>query len=473
MAFFLWVPLLVPVGLAVAALRPAAGESSGVVASAAVLSSGLALSVAALRDQVPATAGGLLRADSLSAYMLSVVGAVGLTTTWGSLRRGVVSSRVYRSLVCLFLGAMSLALLADNLGVMWAAVEATTIATAFLVGHHRTRRSLEAAWKYVVLGSVGVAIAFLGIVVLYAASRGSGSPTLSWDALVHGHSGLDPALVKVGAALAVLGFATKAGLAPVHSWLPDAHSEAPAPVSGLMSGVLLAVAFYAILRVKAVSDAVLGPHLMRSMLAVGGLLSLAVAAALLLRQRDYKRMLAYSSIEHMGLLALGAAAGGPVAMAAVLLHVLGHGLTKATLFLLAGRILTVEGSTRIDDVRGLLDRRPGVAIPFLAAMAALLGFPPFSLFFSEVGIVVGGWTDGLGPVMAVALFLLLVIFAALARLTFALTLGSGGGAEPDRSAHGPRLPLALALGVTAVVAFVSTPVGSLLARAAAVLGLSS
>jgi hydrogenase-4 component F len=275
--------------------------------------------------------------------------------------------------------------------------------------------------------------------------------------------------VRVAAALAVLGLATKAGLAPMHSWLPDAHGQAPAPVSGLMSGVLLAVAFYAILRIQAIADVVLGPGLMRGLLLTAGLGSLTVAAALILRQRDYKRMLAYSSIEHMGLLAIGAAVGGPVALAAVLLHVLGHGLAKATAFVVAGRILAVEGSSRIDDVRGLLARRPALAVPFVTAMAALLGFPPFALFFSEVGIVVAGWQAGLGAAMGAVLALLLVLFAGLARATASMVLGgTGTDATPGvRGAGGPLVPLATALGATAVVGLLAVPVGTVIVRAVA------
>ena len=261
--------------------------------------------------------------------------------------------------MALFLGAMSLAVLADNIGVLWVAVEATTIATAFLVGHYRNRRSLEAAWKYVVLASVGVAIALLGIVLLYAATLSAGAPTLSWSQLDTTRPPLDPSLVRVAAALAILGFATKAGLAPMHSWLPDAHSQAPAPVSGLMSGVLLSVAFYAILRVQAIAAPVIGPNLMRGMLVTAGLLSLAVAAALIITQRDLKRMLAYSSIEHMGLLALAAAAGGALALSAALLHVLGHGLAKSSTFVVSGRILATEGTASTTDIRGLFSPSPG------------------------------------------------------------------------------------------------------------------
>ena len=471
-------PLVACLALAVSTAywrTPILCRFSGLIAAATVTVSGIALSGVVLNGST-LTAGGLLRVDALSAFMLTVVGAVGLTATWGGLptRSAPATSWTYSALVTLFLGAMSLAVLSDNLGVLWIAVEATTIATAFLVGHHGTRRSLEAAWKYVVLGSVGVAIAFLGLVLLYAATVAAGRPTLSWIVLTQGHLPLDPSLLKVAGALAVLGFATKAGLAPMHSWLPDAHSQAPAPVSGLMSGVLLSVAFYAILRVQAVVNPVLGPGLMRGLLLTAGLLSLAVAAGLIIAQRDLKRMLAYSSIEHMGLLALAAAIGGTLAIAAALLHVLGHGLAKSSLFVVSGRILAVEGTTQIAGIRGLLTRRPAVAVPYLAGMVALLGLPPFSLFFSEVAIVIAGFQAGLGWAMAVAVGLLLVLFAGLARHSANMTLGQDSATPADLTRldptpHGPQLPLLLALGVTAVIGFATGPLSTLLTQAASLL----
>ncbi|MBG6214713.1 hydrogenase-4 component F [Cryobacterium sp. CAN_C3] len=482
MSVVLWIPLVGPLFFAGLSLLLRTSELRrfvGVAASSAVLVSGLFLVSAVLNGTVPASGGGMLRADALSAYMLSVVGAVGLISTWGGLS-SAASSRTkdaagYEALLALFLAAMSLAVLADSIGLMWAAVEATTIATAFLVGHHRTRRSLEAAWKYVILGSVGVAIALLGIVLIYAASVGTDTPTLSWLLLSQSDLGLDPALITAGGALAVLGFATKSGLAPMHSWLPDAHSQAPAPVSGLMSGVLLSVALYAILRIQSITNLVIGPEFLRTMLSIGGLLSLLVAASLLIRQRDYKRMLAYSSIEHMGLMAIGVAIG-PAALPSVLLYILGHGLIKATLFVISGRILKVEGTPVISDVRALLVRRPGLAVPWLIAMAAIVGFPPFSIFFSEVGIIMAGWSVGLGVVVGAALVLLLVIFAAFTRLTVQMTIGAPPhdvAFTPDYSAHGPRLPIILALATTAAVAFVAEPVGALLLQATAVLGGSN
>jgi len=487
MAFLLLLPIALPLLLGGLVLAPPLRRLrrwSGVISSAVILGAGVAAIALERAGASPLVLGGILRADALSSYMLAVVGAVALIATWGGLRPKetrepqAADARppwVYAALICVFLSAMSLAVLADNLGVMWVAVEATTIATAFLVGHNRTRRSLEAAWKYVVLAPAGVAIAFLGIVLIYAASTGTATATLSWVDLTAHPIHLDPGLVRVGSALAVLGFATKAGLAPMHSWLPDAHSQAPSPVSALMSGVLLSVALYAILRVQAVADAVIGPEFLSALLIAGALLSLAVAAALLIRQRDVKRMLAYSSIEHMGVMALGAAIGPP-AIPAVLLYILSHGLIKASLFVLAGRILAVEGTSTIAEVRALLARRPGIAVPWLIGIVGLLGFPPFGIFFAELGILMAGWGRGMGLAVAAALALLLVAFAALVRLTVGMLFGAApvtGGSPaatvPDRSPHGPAVPLALALAAAAVIPFLAAPMGSALAAAAAAL----
>lgn len=257
---------------------------------------------------------------------------------------------------------MPLAVLAAGLGLLWVAIEATTVITAFLVGQRRTRAAVEAAWKYVVICSTGIALALLGMFLLNFASQHAGSGAgLDLAALAAGAGGLDPGVTRIAVALLIIGFGTKAGLAPLHAWLPDAHSQAPAPVSALMSGVLLSVAFYAILRVKVIADAALGVGFARTLLGVIAIASLLVAATLLLAQRDYKRMLAYSSIEHMGLLALGAAIGGPLATAAVLLHVLGHGLAKSTLFVSAGHVLQATGTSRIDGVHGLAVRLPVLA----------------------------------------------------------------------------------------------------------------
>ncbi|HEY6797089.1 MAG TPA: proton-conducting transporter membrane subunit [Kineosporiaceae bacterium] len=422
--------------------------------------------------------GGMLRVDALAAYLLVVVGAVGLTATWAGLDRRRASSRHgsrYATLVCLFLTAMVLAVVADDLGVTWVAVEATTIATAFLVGHHGGRRAVEAAWKYVVLASVGVSIALLGLVLLYAATRAAGSPTLSWSQLTTHPPHLDPAVTRAGLALAALGFATKAGLAPMHSWLPDAHSQAPGPVSGLMSGVLLAVAFGAVLRIERLDDALLGGTTVRWLVLAGGLLSLLVSAALVVTQKDYKRLLAYSSIEHMGLVAVGAAVGSPLALTAMLLHLLVHGLAKAGTFVMAGRILAAEGSSAIADVRALLRRRPALAVPFLAGGAVLLGLPPSGLFLTEAALVVAGFRSGLGWAAGAVLALVLVVFVGVGRHLVTMTLGAPSTATtPDGPsvAPAPVAPIALALVASCVVAFVG-PLAGVLTDVVAVLGRSA
>ncbi len=269
MTALLWIPLLLPPALgAIAASRRRRRwtRALDLVAAGAVLAVGVSLALA-LRGREPMTAaGGLLRADALTAYMLVTIGAVAVTALWAALATPERPDGRFTALVCLFLAAMSLAVLADNLGVLWVAIEATTITTAFLVGHHRGRRPLEAAWKYVVLGSVGVAIAFLGIVLLYAAARAAGNPTLSWTAVVASAGRLDPAVTKLAVALAALGSRPRPGWHPCTAGYPTRMPRRPAPVSGLMSGVLLSVALYAILRIKALGDAVLGVGFMRSLL---------------------------------------------------------------------------------------------------------------------------------------------------------------------------------------------------------------
>ena len=478
-----WVPLALPLLLAVVssvfrtrswAVWVPVAAAAGLLVTGIVLAAGV--------HSGGAIEVGLLRVDALTAWMLTAVGVVAVTAIWGGTPhredRGPTQGN-FGSLLCAFLFAMSLALLADNIGLMWVAIEATTITTAFLVGFRGGRGALEAAWKYVVLGSVGVAVAFLGVVLLYAASRASGEPSLSWVTLVAEAKLLDPQLVRVGGALAALGFATKAGLAPMHSWLPDAHSQAPAPVSGLMSGVLLSVALYAILRVQAITDSALGPELMRTLLVAAGLLSLLVTAALVVTQRDYKRLLAYSSIEHMGLMALGVAAGGQLALVAVLLHVVGHGLVKSSMFVLAGRILGFTGSHRVADVRNLLRTRPDLAGPFLLGGAALLGFPPFVTFFTEVAIIVAGFQRGLVWPMVAACFLLLVVFAGIARHVLDMTLGTdetpvrteeSEALMPDRPTPWRQVPVAIALGLAAVLGFAAWPLAGILTEAVASLG---
>lgn len=475
MTVLLWLPVLVPVlmGLLVAWRH---GDAFARYVPLAVAIVVLATGIALVGNGKVVTSS-VLRADATASYVLLCVGAVAVVALWGGLSSSTLDGRS-DALICAFLAAMSLAVLSDNLGVMWVAVEATTIATAFLVGHAGTRGATEAAWKYVVLGSVGVAIAFLGVVLVYASSRASGSPTLSWVALTSGGTALSPHLARAGVALAVLGFATKAGLAPMHSWLPDAHSQAPAPVSGLMSGVLLSVSMYAILRIQAVSAAHIGVGLVHGLLVTFGLLSLAVAALLTLTQRDYKRLLAYSSIEHMGIIALGVGSGTTLGLTAALLHMLGHGLVKAAMFVVAGRVLNVTGSSRIAHVTGLLKRRPDLGWPFLVGSAALLGFPPFVTFFTEVAILVALTEAGLWWAAGGAALLLLVTFIGIARQVLGMAVGAPEPQAPgdhalveDRPSPLRTAPVAIALVCGAAVSFLAVFFVPVLGAAAAALGV--
>ncbi|MBE1586648.1 proton-conducting transporter membrane subunit [Nonomuraea angiospora] len=450
----------------------------GTLSAAGLLACAIALSTAGRHDAL----GGLLVSDALSAFMLLVIGAVALlamaaspaylVTELAAGHTGPRAMRRYGVLTQAFIATMALAVLASSLGLLLVAIEATTILTALLVGHRRTRQATEAAWKYVVICSVGIALALLGIVIAYYAGTHAGVASLDWAVLAEHAGRLDPGVMRVAVMLLVLGFGAKAGLAPMHAWLPDAHSQAPAPVSALMSGALLSVAFYAILRVKVIADAALGAGFTRALLLIVALASLTVAALLLIGQRDYKRLLAYSSIEHMGLLALGAAIGNSLALVAVLLHILGHGLGKSVLFLSAGQLHQALGSSRIHATGGLLARAPLLAGVFALGLLALLGLPPFSLFASELGIARAGFDAGLGWAVTAALVLMLLIVAAIGRHTRRMLLGGEPGEAGSLSVL-PRTvaaPLVAGLAACAVLGITLGPLQPLLQAAAAIAG---
>jgi hydrogenase-4 component F len=459
---------------------------AGLLAPAAILVSAVVLAASVPAHGPVAAYGRLLRADGLSVWMLLVVGAVALLALAASPgylageraagHADEAGAHRYYALVHAFLAAMCLALLAANLGVVWVAIEATTIVTAFLVGHRHTRTSVEAAWKYVVICSAGIALAFLGTVLVYYAARQAGiseASALDWPTLAAHADRLDPAVTRLGMALVVLGFGAKAGLVPLHAWLPDAHSQAPAPVSALMSGVLLAVSFTALLRFKVIADTALGTGYTRALLAAVALLTLCLAAALLLAQRDYKRMLAYSSMEHMSVIALGAAIGSPAVMSAALLHIAGHGLAKTVAFCSSGHILRLRGTTRIGRVRGLLAQSPALGAVFGLAVVALLGMPPFSLFASEVGIVRGGYAGGLGWAVSPALVLVLLAFAALGYRTGRMVLGppqpaGHPGGVPHALGAVAAAPLVAGLVACAALGTALGPLSDLLSAAAAI-----
>ena len=454
-----------------------------VLSAVAVLACGVTLGVRIGSVQYVAL-GGLLRADALAVTMLIVIGVVATLATWASIgyvdterQHGHTDSsgaRLYGVLTPAFVAAMVLAVCANNIGVVWVAIEATTVITAFLVGHRRTKTALEATWKYVVICSVGIAVAFLGTVLLYFAAQHAGAPdaqALNLDVLAAYAARLDPGVARLAGGLLLIGYGAKAGLVPFHTWLADAHSQAPAPVSALMSGVLLSVAFSVLLRIKPIVDAATGPTFLRTGLMVLGLATLLVAALMLTVTGDVKRMLAYSSMENMGLIAIAAAVGTTLAIAALLLHVLAHGVGKTVLFLAGGQMQFAHGSTAIADITGVARRSRLIGGSFALGLIVLLGMPPFAIFASELAIARSLADAGLAWVLAAAMLLIAVAFAALVRNAGRMLLGTTPAAAPAIVVPA-TVAAALLAGVTASVALGITagPLTELLTTAAGQVG---
>ena len=413
--------LLIPLaasGLIAIARRRALMELLHALAAMATLGTGAAIVTQVWNGAVLTAAGDLFRVDALSALMVTIItflGAVAALYAVGYIRAELDDAhlsrvRLFFTLFHLFIFTMLVAVTTDNLGVMWIAVEGTTLATVFLVNLRQTRTSLEAAYKYLILSSVGIALAFIGTaLVYYAGAAKAGEISVNWSALRAAAGLLNADVVRLAFVFIIVGYGTKAGLAPMHTWLPDAHSEAPAPISALMSGVLLNVGLYAMIRFKTVVDAAVGPEFAARLLIGLGLFSVLVAAVFLVRQRNYKRMLAYSSVEHIGIICLGLGFGGYWGVLGALLHMVNHALSKSLLFILSGNILLKYHSAEISDVRGLLRASPWTGGLFLAGMFALIGLPPFAPFISEFIIFRAGleshpWATAAGVILLVVVF---------------------------------------------------------------------
>jgi hydrogenase-4 component F len=473
--------LLVPLaaaGLIALARNRALIETIHGIASLATLGVGLTIAVQVWRGAPLAALGGLVRVDALSALLVAVIttlGAIAGIYSLGYIRaefdpssappvndRGSGRARVFFALFQLFIFTMLVAVTTNNLGVMWVAIEGTTLATVFLVNLHHTRTSLEAAYKYLIISSVGIALAFIGTALMYYAGAAlGGEVAVEWTWLRDAATKLNPQVVRLAFVFILIGYGTKAGLAPMHTWLPDAHSEAPAPISALMSGVLLNVGLYALLRFKVVTDLAVGAEFASHLLLGIGLLSLAVAAVFLLTQRNYKRMLAYSSVEHIGIVCLGLGFGGYWGVFGALLHLVNHALAKSLLFILSGNILLKYHTTEIRDVRGLLRAAPWTGALFLAGTLALIGLPPFAPFISEFIIFRAGLESNAPWVAVAGIVLLAVVFAGMLASVNRMVYGTPPEALPRGDALTWSLaPLAvnfallLGLGLTLPRAFV-------------------
>ncbi len=383
-------------------------------------------------------------------------------------------NRVFCANLFAALAMMTLVTLSHHLGLMWVAMEATTLASAPLLYFNHNARSLEATWKYLLIGSVGIALALFGSLFLaYAALKGGLESTLLFDRLIQDAPKLSPPWLHAAFVLLFVGYGTKMGLAPMHTWKPDAYGEAPGIVGTLLAGGITSCAFLAVLRVYQICRAGAEAEFAREIMIFIGLLSMAVAAVFMARQRDFKRMLAYSSVEHMGILVLGIGIGG-LAVYGALLHLINNGLTKGVLFLSAGNIHRAYGSKVTDEVRGALQRVPLSGALFLAGFLAITGSPPFGPFVSEFTIVSAA--VGRGQFLAGGLFLLLlaVVFVGMGATVLAVVQGDSSKQEdPPNGYHdsistgGPILlfmAFVLLLGL-----YVPPPLESLLREAAAFL----
>jgi hydrogenase-4 component F len=391
----------------------------------------------ALGGEIIKVPGDIMYADPLSAFMLMIITLLSFVTAiysaWymgNELDFGHLDQKAHRYyylLYNLFVLTMALVPIANNLAVLWMAIEGTTLVSALLVGIYRKRESVEAAWKYIILCTVGITFALLGTFIIYYASSGAvgqGRGVLEWTALMAMAPRLNPATVKLGFILIVVGYGTKAGLAPVHNWLPDAHSEAPTPISALLSGILLNCAFYGILRFAIIARASVGYPFVRDMMFLFGISSVAVASIFMLIQRNSKRLLAYSSIEHMGIITLSFGVGGPFGFYAALLHILNHAIGKPLMFFVTGRIKSFYNTVESEQVSGVMKTMPVVGVAGFVGIMALSGAPPFSMFISEFLMLKGMAAGSHWIIMAVFLAAGGMVFYGLLRSFGGMFLGA-------------------------------------------------
>ncbi len=400
-----------------------------------------------------------LHLDYLGALFLAVLGIVGFITGLYSIgymghevRHGEVSVGTlcnYYGFFHLFIFTMLLVVTSNNLIVMWAAIEATTLSSAFLVGIYGQRSSLEAAWKYIVICTVGVAFGLFGTILVYA-NAASFMPdpdhAIFWTEVLKHAGQLDSTLMHLAFVFILIGFGTKTGLFPMHAWLPDAHSEAPSPTSALLSAALLNCALLVIVRFYMIISHAIGSEFLNTLLIVFGLLSVAVAAFFILVQQDIKRLLAYSSVENMGLIAVALGIGGPLGVLAALLHTINHSLAKALLFCGSGNVLLKYGTRNLSVVKGMLKVMPFSAVLLAGGALALGGMPPFNVFLSEFMTVTAGLAKGHIVLTIVLLLLLTVVLGGLVRMV-AKVLFAAPPEEVTRGELGwlTTLPMALLL----------------------------
>jgi hydrogenase-4 component F len=425
--------------------------------------------------------GPYLLVDDLNSVFIVLITFVGFTTSVFSasyidheLETGRVTPaflRLYHALYQVLMFAFNLALLTNNIGVMWVAIELATLTTVVMVGIYRTHEALEAAWKYFILASVGIALALFGTILVYMAAQpaiGEGLNSMVWTILMEHASAFDPGMLDVAFLFLLLGYGTKVGLAPLHAWLPDAHAEGPTPISAVLSGLLLNVALYALLRFKMLLGA--NPEALSPgpLMIFMGLVSVVFAAFMLYRRGDIKRLFAYSSIEHMGIITFAFGIGGPLANFAGLLHMCLHSLTKSAIFFAVGDIAQVKGTQKIADMGGLTVTNPVLGWGLVAGVVAIAGLPPLGIFMSEFLVVSS--TFAREPLLALTLVLgiLVGIGALFLRLN---TIAFGEPRGPTHKAKGSYVPMFAHLGIVlAAGVYLPAPLVALFQNVAKLLG---
>ncbi|PKN49502.1 MAG: hydrogenase [Deltaproteobacteria bacterium HGW-Deltaproteobacteria-16] len=422
-------------------------------------------------------AGNWIAVDPFSRLILLIVSLLFCGCSFyavGYLRYRIAwGNRIFVSCLLLFLSAMSLAAVARHLGLLWVAVEATTVASAPLIYYNRNRLSIEATWKYLILCSVGIALAMLGILfVAYAALAGGVQVSLQFDDILQGAADYSTPWLRAGFVFLLVGFGTKAGFAPLHTWKPDAYGEAPGLVGALLAGGLTSVAFLALLRTLQIMDAAGDGAMAREAFLAMGLVSLGFAAVFVIRQPDFKRLLAYSSVEHMGILAIGVAIGG-VATFGAMLHLMNNALTKGVLFLSAGNIHRRFASKRVGEVQGAITLVPVSASLFLLGFLAITGSPPFAPFISEFTILRGIFSGGYYLTGALFLFFLAVIFIGMGSTVLSVVFGTPLERKGDTNYRETLMttgtPLVLLLIILFLGLSLPEPARKLFAEAAALL----
>jgi hydrogenase-4 component F len=415
------------------------------LASAATLAGAIAL---VTLEPAPGT---LLFVDDLNAVFIVVNALVGFTTSLFSLgyigheidsgRLQLIHVRFYHAMFQAMMFGMNLALVANNIGLLWVAIELATLTTVVMVGLYRTHQALEAAWKYFILGSVGIALALFGTTLVYVAAQpvlGTGLATMAWTNLIGHVATFEPALLNLAFVFLLLGYGTKVGLVPMHGWLPDAHAEGPTPISAVLSGLLLNVALYAVLRFKLLLAGNAGAVAPGPLMIGMGLASLTFGALMLYRRRDIKRLFAYSSIEHMGIITFAFGVGGPLANFAGLLHMTLHSLTKSAIFYAVGHIAQVKGTQRIDELRGLTTSHPLLGWGLVAGVVAIAGLPPLGIFMSEFLLVTSTMAKSVWLALPLVAGLLIGFGALLLRLN---EIAFGAPLGRDTPGRIPYLPL--------------------------------